>query len=101
MRAHFERMLELYGPVVGTVLYRKWIPQYGRKLLRGRQHMVELLQLTDADAMRSAMESLTEGDDPGATVAAVLPGMVESCVRAWQSCTPARLWAETPTPMPP
>ena len=58
MRAHFERMLQLYGPAVGTILYRKWIPQYGRKLLRGRQHMVELLQITEADEMRRAMEAL-------------------------------------------
>jgi tRNA-dihydrouridine synthase B len=58
MRAHFERMLELYGPAVGTILYRKWIPQYGRKLLKGRRHMVELLQIVDADEMRRAMEAL-------------------------------------------
>jgi nifR3 family TIM-barrel protein len=60
MRAHFERMVQLYGPAVGTVLYRKWIPQYGRKLLRGRQHMVELLQITEVDDMRRAMDSLAE-----------------------------------------
>ena len=58
MRAHFERMLQLYGPTVGTILYRKWIPQYGRRLLRGRQHMVELLQITEADDMRRAMDTL-------------------------------------------
>lgn len=60
MRAHFDRMIDLYGPTTGTVLYRKWIPQYGRKLLRGRQHMVELMQITDADTMRRAMDALAE-----------------------------------------
>ena len=39
------------------------------------------------------VEALTDGDDPAATLKAVLPGMVESCVRAWQSCRPMRLWA--------
>lgn len=60
MRTHFERMLQLYGPAVGTILYRKWIPQYGRKLLKGRRHMVELLQITEADDMRQAMDALTQ-----------------------------------------
>lgn len=64
MRAHFERMLQLYGPSVGTILYRKWIPQYGRKLLRGRQHMVELLQITDPDVMRRAMDALASEGPP-------------------------------------
>lgn len=58
MKAHFERMLELYGPATGTVLYRKWIPQYGRRLMRGRQHMVQLLQICDPDEMRRAMDAL-------------------------------------------
>ena len=58
MRAHFERMLQLYGPAVGTILYRKWIPQYGRRLLKGRRHMVELLQITEAEEMRRAMDAL-------------------------------------------
>jgi tRNA-dihydrouridine synthase B len=60
MRAHFDRMLQLYGPAVGTILYRKWIPQYGRKLLKGRRHMVELLQITEADDMHRAMDALAQ-----------------------------------------
>ncbi len=39
------------------------------------------------------VEALTDGDSPAATVKAVLPGMVESCVRAWEACAPGRLWA--------
>jgi nifR3 family TIM-barrel protein len=60
MRAHFDRMLQLYGPAIGTILYRKWIPQYGRKLLKGRRHMVELLQITEADDMHRAMDALAQ-----------------------------------------
>jgi hypothetical protein len=39
------------------------------------------------------VEVVTDGDSPAATVKAVLPGMVESCVRAWEACRPTRLWA--------
>lgn len=56
--AHFDRMVALYGPVGATLLYRKWIPQYLRRLLDDRQHMVALLQITDPDAMRAALASL-------------------------------------------
>lgn len=56
--AHFERMSQLYGPVGATLLYRKWIPQYVRRLLRDRQHMVSLLQIEDPDTMRQALATL-------------------------------------------
>jgi nifR3 family TIM-barrel protein len=57
---HFERMVALYGPSGATLLYRKWIPQYLRRLTRSRQHMVELLQIADADTMRAALASLLD-----------------------------------------
>jgi nifR3 family TIM-barrel protein len=64
MRAHFERVVDLYGPPVAPVVFRKWIPQYGRKLCRNRHHMVSLLQITDADRMRQAIDDLgTAGDE--------------------------------------
>ncbi len=58
MRAHFERMLALYGPVGGTLLYRKWIPQYVRPWLKDRQRMVSWLLVNDADVMRGLMDAL-------------------------------------------
>lgn len=59
MRAHFERMIDLYGPGVGTVLYRKWIPLYVRRWLNNRQRMVSWLQVEDPDVMRGLMDELT------------------------------------------
>jgi nifR3 family TIM-barrel protein len=61
---HFERMIELYGPISATHLYRKWIPQYLRKLLAGRKHLVEMMQLEDAVEMRQAIEALRELKHP-------------------------------------
>jgi tRNA-dihydrouridine synthase B len=55
---HFERMVELYGPVGATLLYRKWIPQYLRRLTHSRPHMVELLQIDNVDTMRAALAAL-------------------------------------------
>ena len=56
--AHFERMIELYGPIGATRLYRKWIPQYLRRILAGRRHLVEMMQIEDAVEMRHAIEDL-------------------------------------------
>jgi neutral ceramidase len=39
------------------------------------------------------VEALTDGDSPAATLKAVLPGMVDSCLRAWEARAPGRLWA--------
>lgn len=58
MRAHFERMVALYGPVGGTLLYRKWIPLYVRPWLRDRQRMVQWLLVNDPDVMRGLMDGL-------------------------------------------
>ncbi len=58
--AHFERMIELYGPLGATRLYRKWIPQYLRRMLSGRRHLVEMMQLEDAVEMQHAIEALRE-----------------------------------------
>ena len=58
MRAHFERMVDLYGPVGGTLLYRKWIPLYVRAWLKDRQRMVQWLLVDDPDVMRSLMDGL-------------------------------------------
>lgn len=58
--AHFERMIELYGPIGATRLYRKWIPQYLRRMLAGRRHLVEMMQLEDAVEMKHAIEALRE-----------------------------------------
>ena len=59
MRAHFERMLDHYGPVGGTLLYRKWIPLYVRPWLKDRQRMVQWLLIDDPDVMRRRMDELT------------------------------------------
>ncbi|MEI6564159.1 MAG: tRNA dihydrouridine synthase DusB [bacterium] len=56
--AHFERMIELYGPLGATLLYRKWIPQYLRRLLTDRRHLVAMMQLEDAVEMRQAILAL-------------------------------------------
>jgi nifR3 family TIM-barrel protein len=55
---HFERVVELYGPAGGAILFRKWIPQYVRRLTHGRPHMVELLQIDNADTLRAALVAL-------------------------------------------
>lgn len=57
---HFDRMIALYGPLSATRLYRKWIPQYLRKMLFSRKHLVEIMQLEDAVEMRHAIEDLRE-----------------------------------------
>lgn len=55
---HFDRMAELYGPKGATLLYRKWIPQYLRRLLNDRQHMVAMLQFEDPVKMRQSIADL-------------------------------------------
>ena len=57
---HFDRMVELYGPKGASLLYRKWIPQYLRRLLAGRQHLVTMMMIEDAPIMRNAIEDLFE-----------------------------------------
>ena len=57
-QAHFDRMVDLYGPKGATLLYRKWIPQYLRRALAGRQHLVEMMQIGDAGPMRDALKAL-------------------------------------------
>lgn len=57
---HFDRMVELYGPKGATLLYRKWIPQYLRRLLAGRQHLVTMMMIEEAPLMRNAIEELYE-----------------------------------------
>jgi tRNA-dihydrouridine synthase B len=56
--AHFDRMVDLYNPTGATLLYRKWIPQYLRRLLAGRRHLVEMMKIEDAGLMRKAIEEL-------------------------------------------
>ena len=58
MHEHFERMVNLYGPKGGCLLYRKWIPLYVRPLLADRQKMVEWLQVEEADKMRELMAAV-------------------------------------------
>jgi nifR3 family TIM-barrel protein len=55
---HFDRMVELYGPKGATLLYREWIPQYLRRLLAGRQHLVTMMMIEEAPLMRNAIEDL-------------------------------------------
>lgn len=55
---HFDRMVDLYGPKGATLLYRKWIPQYLRRALAGRQHLVEMMKIEDAEPMREALKAL-------------------------------------------
>ena len=55
---HFDRMVDLYGEPGATLLYRKWIPQYLRRLLAGRQHLVSMMMITEAPLMRAAIEDL-------------------------------------------
>lgn len=57
---HFDRMVDLYGPQGATLLYRKWIPQYLRRLLAGRQHLVSMMMITEAPLMRAAIGELYE-----------------------------------------
>lgn len=57
---HFDRMVDLYGPKGATLLYRKWIPQYLRRLLAGRQHLVTMMMIEEAPLMREAIEALQE-----------------------------------------
>jgi len=58
--AHFEGMIALYGAQGATLLYRKWIPQYLRRLLAGRRHLVEMMRLEEVDLMRAAIAGLRE-----------------------------------------
>lgn len=57
---HFQGMIDLYGAKGATLLYRKWIPQYLRRLLAGRRHLVEMMRLEEVELMRSAIASLRE-----------------------------------------
>lgn len=57
---HFDRMVELYNPKGAALLFRKWIPQYLRRLLAGRQHLVTMMMIEDATLMREAIQSLFE-----------------------------------------
>ncbi len=57
---HFDRMVELYGGKGASLLYRKWIPQYLRRLLAGRQHLVTMMMIEEAPLMRQAIEELFE-----------------------------------------
>lgn len=57
---HFDRMVDLYGPKGAALLYRKWIPQYLRRLLAGRRHLVEMMKIEDAVMMRTAIAELEE-----------------------------------------
>ena len=57
---HFDRMVELYNPKGAALLFRKWIPQYLRRLLAGRQHLVTMMMIQDAALMRQAIEELFE-----------------------------------------
>ena len=56
--AHFERNIAQYGERGGVVLFRKWLPLYGRALILNRQEMVRLLQITDLEEMRAALLSI-------------------------------------------
>lgn len=55
---HFDRMVELYGHQGATLLFRKWIPQYLRRLLAGRQHLVSMMMIEEAPLMREAIAEL-------------------------------------------
>lgn len=58
MRAHFERHAALYGEEGGTLLFRKWIPQYARGLAISRDRMVEMLRLRAPGELRAALDGL-------------------------------------------
>ena len=55
---HFDQMVALYNPTAATLLFRKWIPQYLRRLLAGRRHLVEMMKIEDDGLMRKAIEEL-------------------------------------------
>jgi nifR3 family TIM-barrel protein len=75
MQAHFERMQGLYGAETATVLYRKWIVQYVRKLLPDRRTMVRWLQIRDPEEMKKAMETIAL---PTGMAQTAIPASVEA-----------------------
>jgi nifR3 family TIM-barrel protein len=60
MRQHFEAMAAQHGETIGTLLFRRWIPQYARGLNLGKIIMIALLQIRDADEFRRRLQELIE-----------------------------------------
>lgn len=52
---HYDRSVAIYGESAAAVLFRKWVPLYGRKLGLRRDRMIELLTLKEPTQMRSAL----------------------------------------------
>ncbi len=60
MQRHFEAMVNQHGDTLGTLLFHRWIPQYSRGLNLGREMMIALLQIRQADIMRRQFNTLAE-----------------------------------------
>jgi tRNA-dihydrouridine synthase B len=57
-RAHFEESLPLArNPRYGVVVFRKHLARYLKGIPHSREHRIELLGLTDPDAMRRAFDA--------------------------------------------
>lgn len=60
MRRHFEAMVAYHGESVGTLLFRRWIPQYSRGLNLEKARMISLLKIRRADTLRRCFSELAE-----------------------------------------
>ncbi|MCG2680608.1 MAG: tRNA dihydrouridine synthase DusB [Kiritimatiellae bacterium] len=60
MRRHFEAMVSQHGEPIGALLFHRWIPQYSRGMNLGRDTMLALLQIREADKLRRHFQDLEE-----------------------------------------
>jgi len=60
MKRHFEAMTVHYGESIGTLLFRRWIPQYSRGLKLGKDLMVSLLQISQAAELRQRFDEIEQ-----------------------------------------
>lgn len=58
MKQHFEAMVRQHGDTIGTLLFHRWIPPYSRSLNLGREIMISLLQIRQADVLRRQFNTL-------------------------------------------
>ncbi len=58
MAIHLQAMLNRHGQRAGTLLFRRWIPQYAAALNMERTKMIELLKMNEARALLGKIQAL-------------------------------------------
>ncbi len=60
MRRHFEELLAFQGARIGTLAFRRWLPQYARELQIEKKTMIAWLQLRQPDELRQRLRERAE-----------------------------------------